>query len=85
MLQLTPTELYVACMMLRDYSTPQIAGKMGVSGIAVRQHVIRIKDKTGIKTHAALGAYLASHQVSVQTKKETVCISLSSVELLAWP
>jgi DNA-binding NarL/FixJ family response regulator len=85
MLKLTLTELYVATMLLRDYSTPEIASQMGVSDIAVRQHVIPIKDKTGIRNHFALGAFLASHKVSVRTQKAEVCISLSSVELLVWP
>jgi DNA-binding CsgD family transcriptional regulator len=84
MLSLTPTELYVATMMCRDYTSHEIAEEMGVTDIAVRQHVLKIKDKTGIRTHAGLGAYLATNKVQTKTNKgDIVCIHLSSVGLLA--
>jgi|LSQX01.3.fsa_nt_gb DNA-binding CsgD family transcriptional regulator len=84
MLSLTPSELYVAALMVRDYPTSDIALQMGISDIAVRQHVIHIKDKTGIRTHAGLGAYLATNQVKTKTNKGESCIiCLQSVGLRA--
>lgn len=81
MVRLTPTELYVATLMCRDFTSHEIAGEMGVSDIAVRQHVLKIKDKTGIRTHAGLGAFLATNPIEVKPNKggETKCIYLQSV------
>ena len=84
MLSLTQDLLYVAVLMCRVYPTSYIALQMCISDIAVRQHVIHIKDKTGIRTHAGLGAYLATNQVKTKTHKGESCIiCLQSVGLRA--
>jgi DNA-binding CsgD family transcriptional regulator len=56
---LTDIEIEVLMLMAQDFTTDEIAEKVHVSPMAVKMRILKLKQKRGIRTHAALLSKIA--------------------------
>jgi DNA-binding CsgD family transcriptional regulator len=57
---LTHIELEVLRLMAQDFTTNEIAEKVHITPMAVKMRIMKLKQKRGIRTHAALLCKIAT-------------------------
>jgi DNA-binding CsgD family transcriptional regulator len=57
---LTHIELEVLRLMVQDFTTNEIAEKVHITPMAVKMRIMKLKQKRGIRTHAALLCKIAT-------------------------